>query len=190
MHLVLSGKSETVYTEMLEAVTDACTALGFNAYSTVKVAGQGGLTVPRLRRQLRDIELFSASVVIADIRTNDLSPSSLDPKKLAENIVEYLREISEPRGVEAVVILPITPRTEEAPAKSRHHWRPNFEEARFAINRRVTDLVRAMPRIMTWRHVGGLTSTRFLLHDGVHMRCAFPGETYDVEAALQRLHVV
>ena len=81
--------------------------------------------------------------------------------------------------------LTITPRSEEAPAKSRHHWRPDFEEARLAVNSRVTELVRAM----TWRHVGGLNSTRFLLHDGVHMRCAFQGETYDIEAALQRLHV-
>ena len=92
-------------------------------------------------------------------------------------------------GVEAVVILPITPRSKEASAKSRHHWRPDFEEARLAVNSRVTELVRAMPRVMTWRHVGGLNSTRFLLHDGVHMRWAFQGETYDIEAALQRLHV-
>ena len=55
--------------------------------------------MPRLRRELRDIERFGASVVIADIGTNDLSPSSLDPMKLAEDIVEYLREISELRGV-------------------------------------------------------------------------------------------
>ena len=47
-----------------------------DAYSRVKVAGQGGLTVPRLRRQVRDIERFGASVVIADIGTNDLSPSN------------------------------------------------------------------------------------------------------------------
>ena len=40
--------------------------------------------------------------------------------------------------------------SEEAPAKSRHHWRPDFEEARLAVNRRVTDLVRPMPRVMTW----------------------------------------
>ena len=53
MHLVLSGKSETVYTEMLEAVTDTCTALGFNAYSRMKVASQEGLTVLRLRRDQR-----------------------------------------------------------------------------------------------------------------------------------------
>ena len=66
-----------------------------------------------LRRQLRDIEPFGASVVIADIGTNDLSPSSLDPMKLAEDIVEYLREISELPGVAAVVILTITPRSEE-----------------------------------------------------------------------------
>ena len=126
--------------------------------------------MPWLRRQLRDIELFGASVVIADIGgTNDLSPPSLDPMKLAKDIIEYLREISELRDVEAVVILPIMPRSEEAPAKSRHHWRTDFEEARLAVNRRVTDLVSAMPRVMTWRHVGGLNSTRFLLHDGVHM---------------------
>ena len=31
-----------------------------DAYSIVKVAGQGGLTVPRLRRQVRDIERFVA----------------------------------------------------------------------------------------------------------------------------------
>ena len=32
-------------------------------------------------------------------RSKDLSKSSLDPMKLAEDIVEYLREISELRGV-------------------------------------------------------------------------------------------
>ena len=123
----------------------------------------GGHTVPRLGCQLHDIERFGASVVIADIVTNDLSPSSLDPMKLAEDIVEYLREISELRDVEAVVILTITPRSEEAPAKSRHHWRTDFEEARIAVNRRMTDLIGAMPRVMTWRRVGGINSTPFLL---------------------------
>ena len=127
------------------------------------------LTVPRLRRQLRHIERFIASVVIADIGTNDLSPSSMERMKLADDIVECLRDISELRGVAAVVILPITPRSKEAPAKSRHHWRTDFEEARLAVNRRVTDLVAAMLRVMTWRHVGGLYSKLFLLHDGVHM---------------------
>ena len=48
--------------------------------------------------------------MIADIGTNDLSPPSLDPMTLAEDIVEYLREISELQGVEAVVIFPIMPR--------------------------------------------------------------------------------
>ena len=102
-----------------------------DAYSRVKVTGQGGLIVPRLRRQVHDIERFCASVVIADIG-------------------EYLREISELRGVEAVVILPIMPRAEEAPANSRHCWCPDFEEDRLAVNRRVTDLVGAMTRVMTW----------------------------------------
>ena len=37
VYALLSGKSETVYTEMLEAVTDACTALGFNADPTTVV---------------------------------------------------------------------------------------------------------------------------------------------------------
>ena len=124
--------------------------------------------MPRLRRQLRNIERFGAYAVIADIGTNDLSKSSLDPMKLAEEIVEYLREISELPGVAAVVILPIMPQSKEAPAKSRHHWRHNFKDARFAVNR-MTDLVRAMPRVMTWRRVVGLNSTRFLLHDGVHI---------------------
>ena len=85
------------------------------------------------------------------------------------DIGEYLREISELRGVEAVVILPIMPRAEEAPANSRHCWGPDFEEARLAVNHCVTDPVGAMPRVMTWRHVGGLNSTRFLRHCSVHM---------------------
>ena len=76
--------------------------------------------------------------------------------KLEEDTVEYLREISELPGVEAVVILTITPRSEEAPANSRYRWRPDFKEARLAVNRRVTDLIGAMPRVMTRRHVGGL----------------------------------
>ena len=46
--------------------------------------------MPQLRRQLNDIERFGASVVIADIGPNNLSPSSLDQMKLAEDIVEYL----------------------------------------------------------------------------------------------------
>ena len=37
VYALLPGKSETVYTEMLEAVTDACTALGFNADRTTVV---------------------------------------------------------------------------------------------------------------------------------------------------------
>ena len=104
-----------------------------DAYSKVKVAGKGVQTVPWLGCQLRDIERFGASVVITDIGTNDLSPSSLDPKKLPEDIVEYLREISELPGMEAVVILTITPRSEETPAKSRHRGRSDFEEARLAV---------------------------------------------------------
>ena len=37
VYALLPGKSETVYTEMLEAVTDACMALGFNADPTTVV---------------------------------------------------------------------------------------------------------------------------------------------------------
>ena len=37
VYTLLPGKTETVYTEMLEAVTDACTALGFNADPTTVV---------------------------------------------------------------------------------------------------------------------------------------------------------
>ena len=140
-----------------------------DAFTRVEVAGHSGLTVPQLKNLLPDIQRFGASVVVVSIGTNDLSPSSVQPMQLAEDIVDILRQISEMQGVEAVVILPITPRAVEAPANSRHRWRPDFEEARLAVNLRVKELVGAMPRVMTWRHVGGLNSVRFLISDGVNL---------------------
>ena len=116
-----------------------------DAFTRVKVAGHRGLTVPQLKNLLPDIQRFGASVVVVSIGTNDLGPSSVQPMQLAEDIVDILRQISEMLGVEAVVILPITPRAVEAPANSRHPWRPDFEEARLAVNLRVKELVGAMP---------------------------------------------
>ena len=49
----------------------------------MKVTGQGGLTVPRLRRQVRDIERFGASVVIdVDVKHMGMVKSSvLGPRR-------------------------------------------------------------------------------------------------------------
>ena len=88
---------------------------------------------PRLFRELRAVRVIAPTVVLVDIRTNDLGNGCV-PEDLAERIVAFARELlTIPSVSQAVVCEILTPTPVEC---GRFEVRPDFDSARQVVKKR------------------------------------------------------
>ena len=154
----------------LQCKFDLRAALDFNLTRTATVSfhGIGGLTVPRLARELR--LLFSHEppprVIILEIGTNDLSSHSLEVV-IGDllDLVEFLQSVDSSTVVGVCKVLPRRHRSTGLPHEE-------FNTKAVTFNKMMDALFDDRPSVFVWGHLELQSlSRRVFLPDGVHLNC-------------------
>ena len=152
----------------LQCKFDLCAALDFNLTQTATVSlhGIGGLTVPRLARDLR--LLFANGplprVIILEIGTNDLS--SQPPKVVIGEVLDLVDLMQSVASSTVVGICKVLPRRQRRTGLPQEDF--NNRAARF--NKMLEQLFDGQQFVFVWEHLEiQPLSRRVLLPDGVHL---------------------
>ena len=131
---------------------------GLSVYAIVHLHGIGGLTVPKLRHDLRMVSSLSPHVVILEIGTNDLA--NLSPEVVGSEIEELVRLLLDTFSVRVIGVCEVIPRV----------GAPFFNSAASILNQYLGGILEPIPNAFCWRHRGfNNPSVHPYLPDGVHV---------------------